>query len=82
MHTVFKLGKEKVIFFIRDEGNKGSRWDKFDINKYNIIIPSVKTLQRIYAGSHTTQSGIIRTYLNTFYNMISNGDILTIFIGV
>ncbi len=72
-------GSEKLIIFIHCEGNKGSRWDKFDINKYNYAIPPVRTLQRMSAGSYTIWSGIIRTYLNTFYNMISNGDVLTIF---
>lgn len=41
----------------------GSRWEKWDINRFNLPFLSARTLQRLTDNSYTTQSGVIVAFL-------------------
>ena len=64
LRSVRKIGKKRVIRMLRGPGNAGKgRWSDFDINSFNIPIPSLDSVSRDRQKSYTPRSGIITEFL-------------------
>lgn len=70
LRSVRKMGKKRVIRLLRGPGNAGKgRWSDFDINSFNIPIPSLDSVSRDVQKSYTPRSGIIKEFLKAFVKM-------------
>lgn len=67
---VRKIGKKRVLCMLRGPGNAGKgRWSDFDINSFNIPIPSLDSVSWDRQKSYTPRSGIITEILKAFLKM-------------
>ena len=70
LRSVRKIRKKRVIRMLRGPGNAGKgRWSDFDINSFNIPIPSLDSVSRDRQKSYTPRSGIITEFLKAFLKM-------------
>ena len=70
MRSIRKVGKKRVLRLLRGlaQGGRG-RWADFDLNTFNIPIPSLDTISRDKGKSYTPRSGIIKPFLQGFIQM-------------
>ena len=64
------MGKKRVLRLMRGPAREGKgRWSDFEINNFNIPIPSLDTISRDKGKSYTPRSGIIKQFLQGFIKM-------------
>jgi len=57
------------------------RWSDFDINSFNVPIPSLDTISRDKGRSYTPRSGIIKHFLQGFIKQVvvsNHSDLYTV----
>lgn len=70
LRSIRKVGKKRVLRLMRGPVREGKgRWSDFDINNFNIPIPSLDTISRDKGKSYTPRSGIIKQFLQGFIKM-------------
>lgn len=70
LRSIRKVGKKRVLRLMRGPAREGKdRWPDFDINSFNIPIPSLDATSRDKGKSYTPRSGIIKQFLLGFIEM-------------
>lgn len=70
LRSIRKIGKKRVLRLMRGPAKDGKgRWSEFDINSFNIPIPSLDTISRDKGKSYTPRSGIVKQFLQGFIKM-------------